>query len=70
MKRGLAILSAIIVCTSNALAGEFSGTLNSQTAYGIQSHELQQQEWRLDLEYSGELWAGILPRLVARDSTP
>jgi len=58
MKRGFAILSAIIACTSNALAGEFSGTLNSQTAYGIQSHQLQQQEWRLDLEYSGELWGG------------
>jgi len=58
MKRGLALLSAIIVCTGNALAGEFSGTLNSQTAYGIRGHELQQQEWRLDLEYNGELWGG------------
>ena len=43
MKLSAALLSAIVVLNSNALAGELSGTLNSQTAYGTQNHELQQQ---------------------------
>ena len=71
MKLSAALLSAIVALNTSALAGEFSGTLNSQTAYGTQNHELQQQEWLLDLEYNRELWGGDITAIgrVRLDTT-
>ncbi|NIB40571.1 hypothetical protein HBA55_13300 [Pseudomaricurvus alkylphenolicus] len=51
---------AMLVLSSTAYAAEFSGILKSQTSYGLDSHELQQQEWLLDVEFNRELWDGEL----------
>ena len=57
--------SAAFIIILSALGGqtyasEFSGTLSSQTSYGIDSHQVQQQEWLLDLEYNAAFWGGDL----------
>jgi len=64
MKRALALLSTTVILNASVSAGEFSGTLNSQTAYGTQDHKLQHQEWLLDLEYNGELWGGDITAIA------
>ena len=51
------LLSAM---AGSSLAGDFNGELKSQSAYGLDSNNLQQQEWLLDLEYTRALWGGDL----------
>ncbi len=55
-------LSALLLSAalSGASAGEFNGELKSQSAYGLESREMQQQEWLIDLEYTRSLGRGEL----------
>jgi hypothetical protein len=58
--RGCIYGALLVVVNSNAIAGDFSGVLKSQTSFSVETDKLQQQEWLLDLEYNKEVFGGDL----------
>jgi hypothetical protein len=58
--RGCIYGALLVFINSNAVAGDFSGVLKSQTSFSVETDKLQQQEWLLDLEYNEEVFGGDL----------
>jgi hypothetical protein len=58
--RGCIYGALLVFINSNAVAGDFSGVLKSQTSFSVATDKLQQQEWLLDLEYNEEVFGGDL----------